>query len=58
VYTHTHTQIAASKAPCEARLPEVKAVGLPVLVLMGTEDPDFPKPEEEAKLIAEKTGGR
>jgi pimeloyl-ACP methyl ester carboxylesterase len=46
--------IDASKAPCEARIPEVKA---PVLVLMGTKDPDFGDPAEEAKLVAHRLHG-
>ncbi len=44
-----HAQLDASKAPCEARIPEVKA---PVLVVMGTKDPDFSDPAAEAKLVA------
>lgn len=47
--------LAASKASCEARIPEVKA---PVLVVMGTKDPDFPDPAAEAKLTAERLRGR
>lgn len=38
----------ASKADCEARIPEVKA---PVLVVMGTKDPDFSKPSAEVDWI-------
>lgn len=40
--------LAAKKAPCEARIPEVRARAL---VVMGTRDPDFPKPEAEAELV-------
>ena len=47
--------IAASKAPCEARIPEVRA---PVLVVMGTKDPDFSDPAAEAKLVADRLHGR
>jgi len=42
----THT----SHAPAEARLDDVRA---PVLVVMGADDPDFPDPEAEARLIAD-----
>jgi pimeloyl-ACP methyl ester carboxylesterase len=45
----------ASKASCEARIPEVKA---PVLVVMGTKDPDFGDPAAEAKLVANRLHGR
>ncbi len=47
--------MAASKASCEARIPEVKA---PVLVLMGTKDPDFSDPAAEANLVADRLHGR
>lgn len=43
-----------SHAPVEARLPEV---GAPTLVVMGTADPDFPDPTEEATLVAGRLGG-
>jgi len=43
----THT----SHAPAEARLGDVRA---PVLVVMGADDPDFPDPEAEARLIADR----
>jgi pimeloyl-ACP methyl ester carboxylesterase len=46
--------IAASKASCEARIPEVKA---PVLVVMGTKDPDFGDPAAEAKVVANRLHG-
>jgi len=46
--------IDASKASCEARIPEVKA---PVLVVMGTKDPDFGDPAAEAKLVANRLHG-
>lgn len=46
--------IDASKASCEARIPEVKA---PVLVLMGTKDPDFGDPVAEATLAANRLHG-
>jgi pimeloyl-ACP methyl ester carboxylesterase len=46
--------IDASKASCEARIPEVKA---PVLVIMGTKDPDFGDPAAEATLVANRLHG-
>jgi pimeloyl-ACP methyl ester carboxylesterase len=47
--------LGASKASCEARIAEVKA---PVLVLMGTKDPDFGDPAAEASLVATRLRGR
>jgi pimeloyl-ACP methyl ester carboxylesterase len=46
--------LAASKASCEARIPEVKA---PVLVVMGSKDPDFGDPAAEANLVANRLHG-
>ena len=46
--------VATSKAAAEARLPRVKT---PVLVVMGSKDPDFPDPEAEGRRIAETLGG-
>jgi pimeloyl-ACP methyl ester carboxylesterase len=46
---------AASFAPAEDRLDRVRA---PTLVIMGTEDPDFPDPIAEGQAIAERTRGR
>ena len=46
--------IDASKAPCEARIPEVKAR---VLVIMGSKDPDFSDPAGEANLVAQRLHG-
>lgn len=43
------------RVPSDERLGRVKA---PVLVLMGSKDPDFPDPAGEGKLVAEATGGR
>jgi pimeloyl-ACP methyl ester carboxylesterase len=43
-----------TKADIEARLGEVRA---PVLVVMGTKDPDFPDPAAEARLVAERLRG-
>jgi pimeloyl-ACP methyl ester carboxylesterase len=46
---------ASSRRPSEARLPRVTN---PVLVVMGTKDPDFADPAAEAQFIAQQTGGR
>ncbi|MEO0564253.1 MAG: alpha/beta hydrolase, partial [Chloroflexota bacterium] len=46
---------SASRTPSETRLPQIQQ---PVLVVMGTADPDFPKPVEEAEYIAEQTSGQ
>lgn len=45
----------ASKAAAAARVDKVSAQAL---ILMGSKDPDFPKPEEEAQWVAEASGGR
>jgi pimeloyl-ACP methyl ester carboxylesterase len=45
----------SSRKPSEERLTQVKA---PILVVMGTKDPDFPDPVDEANFIAQQTGGR
>jgi pimeloyl-ACP methyl ester carboxylesterase len=42
--------LAASKSASEQRLAAVKA---PVMVLMGTKDPDFKQPEVEARWVAQ-----
>lgn len=47
----THT----SHEPAERRLGEV---AVPTLVVMGAKDPDFPHPEAEARLIADRLSGR
>jgi pimeloyl-ACP methyl ester carboxylesterase len=47
--------MTASKAGVEARLGEIRQ---PVLVVMGTKDPDFPDPALEAEWIASQTGGQ
>jgi pimeloyl-ACP methyl ester carboxylesterase len=44
-----NAMLSASKAPCEARLGHVRSR---VLVVMGTRDPDFPDPAEEAEHVA------
>jgi pimeloyl-ACP methyl ester carboxylesterase len=46
--------IWASKAPVEQRLAEVSA---PVLVVMGSKDPDFKDPAAEARSVAERLRG-
>lgn len=46
--------LAASKAPCEARMPEVRAR---TLVVMGSRDPDFADPGAEARLVASRLSG-
>ena len=46
--------VASSKAEAEARLPRVKT---PVLVVMGSKDPDFPDPEAEGRRIAQELDG-
>jgi pimeloyl-ACP methyl ester carboxylesterase len=43
-----------SDAAIEARLDRVRA---PTLVVMGSEDPDFPDPAEEARAVAEAVAG-
>ncbi len=47
--------IFASKSPCEARIPEVRA---PVLVMMGSRDSDFDDPAAEAKWVADHLHGK
>ncbi len=44
-----------SRKPSETRLIQVKC---PILVVMGTADPDFPDPIAEANYIVEQTGGQ
>jgi pimeloyl-ACP methyl ester carboxylesterase len=41
----------ASKDRSNGRITDVRC---PVLVIMGTKDPDFPDPEAEARLIADR----
>lgn len=50
-----HAQLDASKAECESRIPDVKA---PVLVIMGSKDPDFADPAAEGKLVADRLHGK
>ena len=42
---------ASTHAPAEAKLPKAAAGGIPVLVVMGTADADFPDPVAEANQI-------
>lgn len=44
----------APKQPALARLAEVRC---PVLVIMGSKDPDFPDPEAEARRLADRAAG-
>lgn len=45
----------SSRQPSEERLSQVN---VPTLVIMGTQDPDFPNPQAEARFIANQTNGR
>jgi pimeloyl-ACP methyl ester carboxylesterase len=47
--------IFASKSPCEARIPQVRA---PVFVMMGSRDSDFDDPAAEAKWVADHLHGK
>jgi pimeloyl-ACP methyl ester carboxylesterase len=47
---------AGSHAPAEAKLPRAAASGVPVLVVMGTADADFPDPVAEAERIGAELG--
>ena len=49
-----NAMLSASKAASEAKLDEVKARAL---VVMGSRDPDFPKPADEAALVAARLNG-
>jgi pimeloyl-ACP methyl ester carboxylesterase len=51
----TRAMIFASKAPCEARIPQVRA---PVLVVMGARDSDFDDPAIEAEWVASHLHGK
>jgi pimeloyl-ACP methyl ester carboxylesterase len=51
----TKALIFASQAPCEARIPQVRA---PVLVVMGTRDPDFDDPAAEADWVSTHLHGK
>jgi pimeloyl-ACP methyl ester carboxylesterase len=47
--------IWSSQAPCAARLDQVRA---PVLVVMGSEDPDFDDPQAQARSVANRLHGK
>lgn len=49
-----NAMLSASKAPCEAKIPDVKAR---VLVVMGSKDPDFADAAKEADLVASRLHG-
>lgn len=49
-----NAMLSASKAPCEAKIPDVTAR---VLVVMGSKDPDFADPAKEADLVASRLHG-
>ena len=49
-----NAMLAASKAASEAKLDDVKARAL---IVMGSSDPDFPKPADEAALVATRLRG-
>lgn len=51
----TKAMIFASKSPCEAKIPEVRA---PVLVVMGSRDPDFDDPPAEANWVSSHLHGK
>jgi len=51
----TKALIFSSQGPCEARIPNVHA---PVLVVMGTRDPDFDDPAVEAEWVATHLRGK
>lgn len=53
-FAATQAMIWASKGTVEPRLAQVSA---PVLVVMGSKDPDFPDPAAEARLVAERLRG-
>ncbi|MEZ0093718.1 alpha/beta fold hydrolase [Streptacidiphilus sp. EB129] len=47
---------AGSHSPAEAKLPRAKASGVPILVVMGTADADFPDATVEARWVGEQLG--
>lgn len=53
-WTAVQKMVFASKIASEERMPEVKAN---TLVIMGTKDPDFKQPEDEARWVAENLSG-
>jgi len=55
--TRAYAQMCAgTHGPAEAKLPAAKASGVPVLVVMGTDDKDFPDPAVEANWVGRRLG--
>lgn len=49
---------AMGRAGCERIDPRLDDLAVPTLVVMGTDDPDFPDPAAEAHAIADRTAGK
>ena len=49
---------AMGRAGCERIDPRLDELSVPALVVMGSQDPDFPDPAAEAQAIADRTGGQ
>ncbi|MBR7829362.1 alpha/beta hydrolase [Actinospica sp. MGRD01-02] len=49
---------AGTHDAAEAKLPRAKASGVPMLVIMGTADEDFPNAVDEGRFVAESVNGR
>jgi pimeloyl-ACP methyl ester carboxylesterase len=49
---------AGTHDAAEAKLPRAKASGVPMLVIMGTADEDFPNAVDEGRFVAERVNGR
>ena len=49
---------AGTHDAAEAKLPRAKASGVPMLVIMGTADEDFPNAVEEGRFVADSVNGR
>jgi pimeloyl-ACP methyl ester carboxylesterase len=49
---------AGTHDSAEAKLPRAKASGVPVLVIMGTADEDFPNAVDEGRFVADSLNGR
>lgn len=49
---------AMGRAGCERIDPRLDDLAVPTLVVMGTDDPDFPDPAAEARAIADRMGGQ
>ncbi len=48
---------ALANSPRQPSAERLKRVKAPTLVIMGTQDPDFPDPVAEGKFVAQETGG-